>query len=65
MRGGGSLLHKILRQDPDLERLERIRKGFVNLYQNVDSSSLNSEVGFSDHHERVSSKSRISLNKGM
>lgn len=40
MRGGGALLHKILRKDDDLERLKRIKLGFINLYSLSEGSSL-------------------------
>ncbi len=40
MRGGGTLLHKMLRKDEDQARLERIRDGFRSLYEPVKGSSL-------------------------
>lgn len=40
LRGGGALAFKILRSDPDLERLARIRKGFKNLYSATFESPL-------------------------
>ena len=40
MRGGGTLLHKILRKDEDHARLKRIRDGFRSLYESVKGSSL-------------------------
>lgn len=46
MRGGGSLLHKILREDPDDVRLSRIRDGFGNLYSLVNNSALHKLAGF-------------------
>lgn len=46
MRGGGSLLHKILREDPNEQRLARIRQGFSNLYALASSSALHKLAGF-------------------
>lgn len=46
MRGGGSLLHKILREDPNEHRLGRIREGFSNLYALASSSALHKLAGF-------------------
>ncbi|WP_404400710.1 hypothetical protein LG288_11575 [Idiomarina seosinensis] len=40
MRGGGALLHKILRDDPNSSRLENIRTGFKNLYTVAGGSAL-------------------------
>ncbi|CAM5209106.1 hypothetical protein ALON55S_08544 [Alishewanella longhuensis] len=42
MRGGGSLLHRILEQ----QRLDRIRKGFSSLYALASSSALHKLAGF-------------------
>ena len=59
MRGGGSLLHKILRKDPDSDRLAKIRVGFIDLYKNVESSSLERLARFFRDHQsdKVSSSS--------
>lgn len=40
LRGGGALAFHILRNDPDLVRLERNRKGFANLFADNDDSAL-------------------------
>ncbi|NKW91940.1 hypothetical protein HGD87_05305 [Rhodobacteraceae bacterium R_SAG9] len=40
LRGGGALAFKILRSDPDRERLERIRQGFRQLYAATTESPL-------------------------
>lgn len=37
-RGAGGLVHKILRTDPDLDRLQRNRKGLSSLVQDSNSS---------------------------
>lgn len=37
-RGAGGLVHKVLRSDPDLDRLERNRRGLYSLVQNSNSS---------------------------
>jgi|GEM_PF-2610580 len=40
LRGGGSLVFKILRLDHDTERLRKIREGFANLYERSIDSPL-------------------------
>lgn len=40
LRGGGALAFKVLRMDPDLKRLQRIRLGFAELYGATQSSAL-------------------------
>ncbi len=46
LRGGGALAFKILRMDPDAERLERLRKGFDSLYKDVTGSPLDRLASF-------------------
>ncbi|WP_417706271.1 hypothetical protein [Rheinheimera aquimaris] len=46
MRGGGSLLHKILREDPNEQRLDKIRDGFSSLYALASRSALHKLAGF-------------------
>ena len=58
LRGGGALAFRVLRSDPDKERLERIRGGFQNLYAATDSSALEQlasvlvSKGYSDPEDR-------------
>jgi hypothetical protein len=40
LRGGGALAFKVLRKDPDDERLERCRAGFRKLYEGNEDSAL-------------------------
>jgi hypothetical protein len=40
LRGGGALAYKILRSDADLERLQRLRDGFKNLYAEAANGPL-------------------------
>jgi hypothetical protein len=69
MRGGGALAFKILRLDPDQERLTRNRFGFSSLYQGTDDGPLDRLVetmaaqSRSDEHameDRIEEKSKIS-----
>lgn len=46
LRGGGALAFKILRLDPDKDRLERVRKGFSLLYAPTIESPLEVLAGF-------------------
>lgn len=40
MRGAGALVYRVICNDPDQSRKERIKTGLSNLYDNSDSSSL-------------------------
>lgn len=40
LRGGGALAFKVLRMDPDLDRLKRTRLGFEELYGTTQASAL-------------------------
>jgi hypothetical protein len=46
LRGGGALAFKILRCDPDKQRLERVRDGFTQLYSATHGSPLEALAGF-------------------
>ncbi|MGC2856858.1 hypothetical protein ACM64Y_15405 [Novispirillum sp. DQ9] len=40
LRGGGALVFRILRHDPDSRRLDRVRTGFSQLYEETSNSPL-------------------------
>lgn len=46
MRGAGALLYKILRKDPDSERLRAIEVGLANLYKTTEDSPLDHLASF-------------------
>jgi hypothetical protein len=48
LRGGGALAFKILRLDPDRDRIERTRSGFKNLYAATEQSPLEALASFID-----------------
>lgn len=52
MRGGGALAYKILRTDPDHNRLARIRAGFVDLYAPTAASPLEQLSAFLREHSK-------------
>lgn len=52
LRGGGALAFKILRKDPDSDRLTRIRKGFERLYAPTSDSPLEQLARFLRDHSK-------------
>lgn len=70
MRGGGSLLHKILRKDDNEFRLEKIRDGFRALYKLTEGSALDrisiffrdkSEHVFSSNPDEIETRSKANI----
>jgi hypothetical protein len=53
LRGGGALAFKILRSDPDAERVERIREGFKQLYSATAESPLEVLAAFINEQSKT------------
>ena len=67
-RGGGALAYKVLRMDPDSERLDRCRKGFSCLYEGTTNSPLDrlaetlaiqSKQDDQPAHDNIEERSRV------
>lgn len=49
-RGGGAMIHKVLRTDPDKERLESIREGFTDLLPENNKTALERIASVMNRH---------------
>ena len=49
-RGGGAMVHKVLRSDPDIKRLDDIRRGFEKLLPVNSGTALERIASVLDHH---------------